>query len=235
MSAPSPTLRERLREATLLRGLPEEDLDRLAGIARIRSYAPGEAVFQEGDPAHDLPILLSGQVRIYKTGPDGREQTLRLVHRGEAFGEAAALLGQPYPASAEATAPARVLVLDAAGFRGLLAGNPQLAIRMIATLSRLLHDFTALVEQLTLREVAPRLAAWLLAEARRQQARGGGTVVTLTISKGLLASRLGTVPETLSRALARMRQAGLIEVKGRTIRILDAPGLEAMAEGQAGA
>jgi CRP/FNR family transcriptional regulator len=102
---------------------------------------------------------------------------------------------------------------------------------MLAVLSMRLRQFAVQIEHLSLKEVPARLASYLLYLSREQE---NPRSVALSISKGQLASLLGTMPETLSRILARMSRADLIRVNGRRIRLVDAEGLRALAEGAAG-
>lgn len=102
-------------------------------------------------------------------------------------------------------------------------------MNMLAVLSRRLRKFTALVEDLSLKEVPGRLSAYLL---YLSETNNRAHNLTLDISKAQLASLLGTIPETLSRILSRMSSEALIESDGhRTIRILDRDGLEELASG----
>jgi CRP/FNR family transcriptional regulator len=94
---------------------------------------------------------------------------------------------------------------------------------MLAVLSIRLRHFTVQVENLSLKEVPGRLASYLIVLMNEQNNQ---THIRLPISKGQLASLLGTIPETLSRIFAKMSDQGLIEVEGREIRLLDLDGLE---------
>jgi CRP/FNR family transcriptional regulator len=98
---------------------------------------------------------------------------------------------------------------------------------MLGILSKRLRQFTLQIENLSLKEVPGRLASYLLYLSKEQ---GRTDVVTLNISKGQLASLLGTIPETLSRMLAKMNKQRLIETSGKDIEILDLSGLEDLAE-----
>jgi CRP/FNR family transcriptional regulator len=100
-------------------------------------------------------------------------------------------------------------------------------MNMLAVMSMRLRRFTVQIENLTLKEVPGRLAAYLLMLASEQN---NNKVVRLNISKAHLAGFLGTIPETLSRMLARMAGLGLIHVAGREIKLLDMDGLSALAE-----
>jgi CRP/FNR family transcriptional regulator len=98
---------------------------------------------------------------------------------------------------------------------------------MLAILSMRLRQFTVQIENLSLKEVPGRLASYLLYLANEQEQKD---FVALNISKGQLASLLGTIPETLSRILAKMNKQNLIEVSGRDIKLLDRIGLEELSE-----
>ena len=100
---------------------------------------------------------------------------------------------------------------------------------MLATLSWRLHRFTALVEDLSLKEVPGRLAAHLLYLSQKQN---GSDELILDMSKGQLAGLLGTIPETISRILNKMTRRGLILVKKTSIRILNRRDLEEISRGE---
>jgi CRP/FNR family transcriptional regulator len=109
----------------------------------------------------------------------------------------------------------------------LIAANPSLALNMLAVMSRKLRDFAAQIESLSLKEMPARLASYLVYLAEEQESE---EVVTLKISKGQLASILGTIPETLSRVFAKLSGQNLIRVEGKKITLLDRNGLEELAE-----
>lgn len=135
--------------------------------------------------------------------------------------------GDVFPASAEAVKRCRVLFFPRERFIALINEDPTLALNMLAVLSKRLRQFTVQIENLSLKEVPGRLAGYLLLLSEEQQSQSN---VTLHISKGHLASFLGTIPETLSRILKKMSEQGLIQVNGREIKILDFEGLEILAE-----
>ena len=128
-----------------------------------------------------------------------------------------------------ASAACRLIFFCKGAFTDLVQQNPSLALNMLAVLSMRLRQFTVKIEHLSLKEVPGRLAAYLL---YLSDEKGGETSIDLNISKGQLASLLGTIPETLSRIFARMMQQGLIQVEGRRINMTDRSGLEALAMGE---
>jgi CRP-like cAMP-binding protein len=207
--------------------LPPGDLARLARIASLHTFRPGEAIFEEGEEAAAFWVLLRGRVKIHKIGPEAREQILRIVHPGESFGEAAALSGRAYPARGEAMSRATVVRFPAGEYRRLLRESPQLATNQIAALSQLLLGFASLVDTLALRDVSARVAKYLLDLSVRERKER----VKLDITKRALAARLGTVSEVLSRTLRRLQDQGVIAVDGPEIRVLDHAALARAAAG----
>ena len=215
-----------LEKSTLFRGLSEEDLSRLAGIALLRSYDKGGVIFSAEEEARGFYLVAEGMVKIYRLSARGRQQTLHILGPGEAFAEAALFSGSRYPAWAEALTPARVLFFPREAFLDLIRRRPELALNMLALLSLRLRTMAALVDSLSLKEVPERLAAYLLYLLEHR-----GPEFELEIPKGELAALLGTVPETLSRVLSRFSEEGLIQVSGRQIRILDEEGLRRIGRG----
>jgi len=162
-------------------------------------------------------------------GGEGREQVLPLFGRGEPCGEVAVFHGGAYPATAQAMTAARTLYLSRTDFLDAARRRPELLLTMLGVLSLRLRRFVDLIDDLSLKEVSARLALRLLELAGEAGAGGGG--VPLRVSKATLAAQIGTVPETLSRTLARMQQRGVILVEGRTVTVLDTKALRAVAEG----
>jgi len=210
----------------LFEGLLREQHEELARIVRDRSYKRGQTIFSEGDEGSGFYVIISGRVKIFKLSPDGKEQILHVFGPGEPFGEVPVFTGQHFPAHAEALDPNRTLFFPRDAFVGLIKKDPSLALNMLAVLSRRLRRFTAMIEDLSLKEVPGRLAAYILYLSEQ---RDGSNDIELDISKGQLASLLGTIPETLSRILTKMIRNELIEADGPRITIRDRTGLEELA------
>ena len=135
--------------------------------------------------------------------------------------------GQKFPANAQAIDKTRVLFFARASIVNLISANPSLALNMLAVMSKKLRQFSVQIENLSLKEMPARLASHLILLADEQD---NGDLVTLQISKGQLASTLGTIPETLSRVFAKLSGQNLIKVDGKRITLLDRRGLEDLAE-----
>jgi CRP/FNR family transcriptional regulator len=211
-----------LKKSLLFSGLGGEDLAEVAAIVHRRSFARGESLFAEGDSATGFYLLASGGMKLCKVSPDGREKVLHFVHPGETFAEAAFFGDGRYPAEARAMESGEALFFPRESFMGLLERNPRFSLNLIVSLSLLLRRFARQIEELSFAEVPTRLAAYLLELMdRKSTTYQGKTYLDLDMKKGELASRLGTVSETLSRALKKFRDEGVIEVDGSRVVILD--------------
>ncbi len=218
---------EEMAAIPFFQGLSRKQYDELARIAVDRSYKQGQIIFSEGDEGKGFYLLIAGKVKVFKLSPEGKEQILHVLGPGEPFGEAAVFAGQPFPAHAETLEKSRTFFFPRDAFIELIKSDPSLALNMLAILSRRLRKFTVLVEDLSLKEVPGRLAAYLLYLSGE---KAGSDDLKLDIAKNQLASLLGTIPETLSRVLTRMAGQGLIHVDGSRIRIVDRQGLGELAQ-----
>ena len=216
-----------LSSTPLFQGLSQSQIDEIANITLVRRYRRGESIFMEGDVADGFYIVAAGQVKIFKSSPEGKEQILHIYGPGNPFGEVPVFSGTRFPANAVALAASRILFLPRRAFVELITRHPSLSMNMLGELSMRLRQFTIQIENLSLKEVPARLASYLIYLAEEQQAERR---VTLGISKGQLASLLGTIPETLSRIFAKMSAQELIQVDGAEIRLLDRQALAEVAE-----
>lgn len=213
--------------AQFFQGLEPDLVGRLASIAVVKKYAVDEVIFHEGEPGLGFYLLAEGRVKIFKSNPDGKEQLLHLFGPGEPFGEVAIFAGTGYPAQARAMRDSVTLFFPRAELRRLIAENPDLAFGLMAVMAARLRRFASMLEAVTLKEVPARLAAFILSLAPQGQDRA-----ELPFSKGQLASLLGATPETISRALARLKKAALIREEKPYIHILDRRRLTRAAVGE---
>lgn len=216
-----------LARVPLFEHLSPNDLLRIASVVRRRRYGREATIFTRGQKADGVYVLLDGRVRLLRTSPDGRRQILHTVDPPEAFAEAAAFAGGAFPARAEAVLPSECLFLPRAELIGLVTQYPEMAMRLLASMSMRLQHFVRLIADLGLREVSARLVRYLLEEAERQ----GRGRFRLPLAKGELAQHLGTTPETLSRSFARLREQGLLETSGKTVHLLAPARLQTILDG----
>jgi CRP-like cAMP-binding protein len=220
---------EHIASIPLFQGLSAAYHDELAMIVVDQEFQRGGLIFSEGDAGNGFYVIIDGKVKIFKLSFDGKEQILHILGPGEPFAEVAVFTGSTYPANAIALEKSGLFFFPRKAFVELIATQPALAMNMLATLSLRLKQFAHMIEALSLKEVPGRLAAYILVDSKQDSTE---QTIKLTVSKTQLASLLGTIPETLSRILAKMNKQGLIETEGSTITILDREGLTALAEGE---
>ncbi|MEN6438071.1 MAG: Crp/Fnr family transcriptional regulator [Syntrophobacter sp.] len=217
-----------LARASLFEGLPAEHLAFLEQISIDQDFDKGRTLFSEGARAKGFYLVVSGRLKIYKLSREGKEQILHIFGPGEIFGEVPVFAGGSYPANAEAIEASRVLFFPRDSFVALIGREPSIALKMLGILSQRLRRFTHMIEDLSLKEVPGRLAAYLIYLGEKSSTPD---VMELETTKAQLASLLGTIPETLSRILAKMAQQGILSVDGRKITILERDELKALAAG----
>ncbi len=209
--------------------VPRATLLRIAGGSRIASFRKGEALLVEGEPVRGFFLVRSGGVRVFRVGPDGKEQLLQRLRPGQSFAEAALLTMRRYPAGAEAVeTPTEVLEIGGETFLRVFEEDRALARAMVASLSTWLLRLVGRVEDLTVMSAGARLARYLLDLPARGEGRR--TAVDLPVPKKELAAHLGITPETLSRLLRKWKDRGLLEAAGSKRLVLrDADTLLAIA------
>jgi len=215
----------------LFEGVPADSLRSLAERASYRIFKAGETVVGEMEAVQAFYVVVSGQLKLYKSSPEGKEQTLYLLGPGEPFGMCTAFATDSFPASAAALEESAVLIIPGLALQAVAMKEPALLLNVIHVLSRRLKESMSLIESLSLKEIPQRLASFLLLSPGKGT-REGRDQVQLTITHRELAKILGATPEALSRALKKMASDRLLTVEGRKIGILDRHGLEALAEGE---
>jgi len=215
-----------LKAVPAFSALGEAEIAELCRQCVTRQYKAGQIILHSLQEADWFFVVLSGQVKVYKVSAKGDEQILHLYGPGQTFGEAAMWAGIRFPANAEAVRDARLLVVPRPVLRRAIEKSPDVAMGMLAGLSAKLREFNQLIEDLSLKEVPARLARVLLEESERH----GTATFRLRQTKRQLAAQIGTVAETLSRTLGKLKAAGLIDVAGSKITIRNAQGLRDLAE-----
>jgi CRP/FNR family transcriptional regulator len=208
-----------LRGCQLFAGMPAADLEEVARITLIKSLEKGDYLFHQGQLSLGFYIVQKGAINVHRVNANGKEQVIHVFRLGESFAEATLASEAGYPGDARAVENSQVLLVQKGGFLQLLQQRPELALRMLGSMSLHLRVLVGQLEDLTLKDVETRLANWLI---KRCPDRQGTTPVSieLTTTKRVLAAELGTVSETFSRTLAKFRQQKLINVKGKTITVL---------------
>lgn len=213
-------LLKRLRSFDFLRGLEETTLARLADCATWKVFSPNSIIFWEGDVESNLFYLQYGSLKVLKSSPDGREQVLKFIEAGEIFNEIGVLAKKPNPATALALEESGIWLIPRQALEETLLAYPHTAIQIIENMADKIIELVTLATDLSLKTVEARFATLLL-----EQAKGDVIERHRWTNQTELASRLGTVPDVLSRVIRELTKAELIEMDKQSIRILDRDGL----------
>jgi CRP/FNR family transcriptional regulator, dissimilatory nitrate respiration regulator len=216
-----------LRSCQLFAGLPPADLENIAQLAVVKRLDKEEYLFHEGDPAQGFFVVQKGAINIHRVNAAGKEHVIHVFRSGESFAEATLATQTGYPANARAVEASQVLMVRKAEFLALFKRQPELALRMLGSLGLRLRVLVGQIEDLTLKDVETRLANWLLKRCVQLDS-DQPVCLELSMTKRMLAAELGTVSETLSRTMARLRAQRLLAVKGRIITVLNPAELAAL-------
>ncbi len=220
-----------LRACRLCRDADEEAIERLSRSAQVQVAPRSTLLAAEGEPADRVGIVVVGKVRVYHLGADGRALTFETAGAGEPIAAVAALAGGRYPANLETATDATIAWLARETLFELIDSQPRVARGIIGELASRVLNLTAVATTLSM-DVPARLAGYLFQRALAVgRTTADGLLVDLGMSKSDLASALGTVPETLSRALARLRDDGVIEVRAKDVLVKDVGALARTGSG----
>jgi CRP/FNR family transcriptional regulator len=182
----------------------EPALNELAQQAVHRTFAANEMIFLEGSPSAGLWIVENGRVKAYKLSPDGQEFILHFLGPGDTFNDIAALDGAPNPVSATAVTDVSAWVISSAVFSQALQADHEMALAVIEGLTDRIRVVAGRMEDLALHSVSARLAHFLLDQIEDT------TLKHPSITRALIANHLATTPESISRSLRVLENAGAI-------------------------
>lgn len=212
-----------LKSLPYLAILSAKEFERVKKAALELSFAHGEIIFLEGEPSRGLYVVKSGQVRIFKTSPEGREQVLLIAQPGDSFNDVAVFDGEPNPASSSALEAATIYLIPRETVLSLVAGCP-VALEIIKLLARRLRHLATVVESLSFGTVLSRLAKLLLDLAVREE----GTAPIPRLTQEEMAAMVGSVRDVIGRALRTLERTGAVKIDSHRILVVDPEKLREM-------
>ena len=212
----------RTRATGLLCGLSGRALDRLDRERGAHLYRRGQVIFTAGTPIDALYVIRSGRVKVYRTWHDGEEQVLRLLGPGEILGYRPIFAGEAPAGSAEAVVDSEICVVPRATVLELVRGDAELALQLLAKLARELRVSETIMMDLVRRPARQRVARLLLALLEDNRgAPDPATIFSRELKRQDMARMAGTTPETFSRVLRAIAQAGAVSLTRDRIRVRD--------------
>ncbi len=216
-----------LRSCKLFTGLAINELNNVAEVTVPKSLDKNEYLFRERSPSQGFYIVQRGAINVHRVTAAGKEQVIHIFRTGDSFAEIAVASPTGYPADARAIEATQVLLVQKDGFLALLKRQPELALRMLGSMSSHLRVLVCQIEDLTVKDVETRLANWLIKRCPDPSSEAP-VDIELMIAKRVLAAELGTVSETFSRTLAKFRDQKLVAVKGKVVVVLSPARLGAL-------
>jgi CRP/FNR family transcriptional regulator, cyclic AMP receptor protein len=208
--------------------LCESDLRVLAERWNVHSYQRQELIIAHGEASRDVFFVLDGHVRVTLFSASGREVAYRDIHRGDIFGELAAIDGKARSASVIATEPTRAAILSAEAFQNLLKSHPSMSWALLQHLSGLLRRMTDRVFEFSTLVVRERVICELLRRADEMGESEGGVTVIPIPRHFELAATISTHREAVSREMSLLAKKGLIKRRGDNLLLRDRAALEAL-------
>lgn len=215
-----------LSEFYMFSELQPAQIEALVNGTKMVTVPRGATLFNRGDRAHGFYLLLEGQVKLGIISPQGDEKVIGLIQPGESFGEAVLFLERSFPVYAQATLDSKVLLITRDTIFDILDTDVTVVRRMLAGISARNRQLVNDIESLSLQNSTQRLIGYLLQISADSP---NPEYVQLPANKLTIASMLNITPETLSRVMLRLQNAGLIEVNGKEILITSVAGLRSFA------
>ena len=220
-----------LKESSAFAACSPAVIDEIMQHAVVVKLPRGDALYRQGEQGDSMMVLLTGSLKVTSITAEGRELVLGFLKPGSLIGEIAALDGRERTANVVAMEAVEAVAIYRRNLLPILRANADAMFALLAGLCGRLRATNALLESQTL-EAGARVADGLLRLANEHgQKSAKGTLIDLKLTQRDLGGHLGLTRETVSRTLGDFREAGLIEIVGTAILILDGDGLRGVAEG----
>jgi len=222
----SAAVRTAIAACPLFQRVDPRRIDLLRAASRGHEVPPRSMLFRQGDACPGIILVASGAIRVFKLAPNGKEHVLRVVHAPESFLEVPVLGGFDCPACAETIEPTSYVIVPTGEVRELVAGDHEFCQQLLSSMSLRVLRLVNLLEDVVLRDATARIAKHLYDQADERTG-----VVFLEASHKDIALHLNLTPETLSRALRRLQDDDLVELRDGRLHVSDRERLEMAIEG----
>lgn len=196
---------DKVGQVGLFQGLDKSELETLLKHAVLIQEEKGSLLFSQGDPADRFYIILEGRVKLFTANEEGEESIVEIFNPTNSFAEAAMFASGRFPVNCETVIPSRLIRIDGDPFLGVLRNHPNIGRVILSKMAQRYRRLLNQISQLKTQSPAQRLGAFFLSLAEGHE----GIAVALPYDKNLIAARVGMKPESLSRALTRLREIGV--------------------------
>ena len=204
-----------LENVPLFSGLSAESLAEIEQHSSVKSFRKNAIIISQDDESYSLYVILSGRVKVFVSGEDGREAVLNYQGAGDYFGDLALIDQQPRVASVMATEASKFMIISRQDFLTCLSRNPEIAINLIKPMTQRMRMLAKNVSSLALMDVYGRVARILLQQAVEKE----GEMVTGRITQQEIAEMVGASRAMVSRILKDLKAGGYISVHNKCVTI----------------
>jgi len=223
-------IKSTLRDIPLFSELSIEQLRKISSFSKIKRFTKNEIIFNENNAYVGFYVLLKGTVKVYKISSKGKESVVHIIKPLTAFADIPLFEGGNYPVSAEALEESLALLIPKEQFLELIHNEPEISLKMLAGFAKRLKSLINQLEDISSNEVPNRLAKYLLREIKISGTENlPEPFIKLSVPKSTVASYIGTITETLSRAFKKLQNEKIIRVSGKKIFITDLKKLKNLA------
>lgn len=219
-------LAQRLGDVPQFRNIPGDEVVSIIRMGDLCNYSQGEIIFHEDDVCAGMFVLIKGKVILHKLGPEGQEGVINALDPVIMFNEVAVLDGGPNPVSAVAQADCRLWHISLENMKALILQYPQIGLSLLGVLAMRNRQLVNYYSDLSFRSVHARLAKHLLDVSRQ----GEQSIDRKQNPIRLMAARIITTPEAISRTLRTFSSTGLIRYNRLEIQVSDIDGLNEAAQ-----
>lgn len=218
-----------VREFSSLKALNKEELVKLAECKTSRTIKKGETIFEEGDTINGIYCVKDGVCKLSKLSPNGKDQIVKLIKKGELLGQRSLISDEPVNLSAVALEDMQVCFIPKSEIMGFFDKNNQFSMNVMKTICGDLKEADENIVNMAQKTVKERLAETLL-HLHDTFGVNADKTLKIQLSREELASMIGTATESCIRLLSDFNKLGLIELTGKKITLKDISKLKKMAE-----
>ena len=204
-----------LENVSLFSGLPDASLSEIEHHGTVKSYKKNTIIINQDDETDSLYVILSGHVKVYLSGEDGREVVLNHQGPGDYFGEMSLIDRQPRAASVITLEATKLMIISRGDFMHCLARNPDIALNLIKPMASRIRMMAQNVSNLALLDVYGRVANTLLSNASEED----GVLKTKRLTQQEIADMVGASRAMVSRILKDLKTGGYIDIEKKCIII----------------
>lgn len=210
------------KRSVIFAALSDEEAATIMQLARVVNHPARHTVFQVGEAGDHLLVVMQGRVKVSLISPDGKEAILSILEPGDVFGEMALLDGEPRSASVATMENCSFLVLWRRDFLPFLERNPQVALKLLAALSKRLRSTNDMVGNLSFLHLPARLARILLNLGQQYgKLTAEGIAIGLKLSQEELGNLVGVSRESVNRQIRVWVESGVLDYTHGTIILKD--------------